>query len=158
MDVAAAAGDAGAYLTARKEFDEAQAKVKLPSVGKPLSRTVVKHELIPEEKPSPLGVRHYRELDDGTKEWFRGNKYHRPEEEGPARIWANGNQEYFRNGKWHRQGGPALIDADGTQTWMRTNSVHRTDGPAVINADGTEEWWFNNKQETEEYVRKITSH
>lgn len=48
---------------------------------------------------------------------------------------------YDRLGKIHRAGGPAIIYLDGTQQWWRHGRLHRDDGPAIIHPDGSREWW-----------------
>jgi len=81
---------------------------------------------------------------NGTQEWYLNGKWHR--DDGPAVIWAGGTQEWYKNGKNHREDGPAVIWADGTQHWYKNDNWHREDGPAIIWADGTQEWWINGKQ------------
>ena len=43
-------------------------------------------------------------------------------------------------GQLHRDNGPAAIYPDGTQCWYRNGQRHRDDGPAIIHPDGTEIW------------------
>lgn len=45
----------------------------------------------------------------------------------------------------HREDGPAIIYPDGTQEWYRNGVLHRGDGPAVVHPDGKEEWYRNGK-------------
>ena len=63
-------------------------------------------------------------LDAGGK--FENSRYvvrnsnglpHR--EDGPARIYPDGSQEWYRNGQLHRDDGPAVICTDGTLYWYR---------------------------------------
>ena len=51
----------------------------------------------------------------GTKRWYNDKgKLHR--ENGlPAIEWANGDKEWFLNGKLHRENGPAVESANGTK-------------------------------------------
>jgi hypothetical protein len=79
--------------------------------------------------------------------WYLDDKPHR--EDGPARIWANGDQEWRLNDKLHREDGPAVIYADGYRAWHLNGKRHRTDGPARIWADGPRAWYLNGKQYTE---------
>ena len=60
--------------------------------------------------------------------------------------------QQWRNarGKLHRTDGPAIIYADGDQEWWVNGKPHRTDGPAVIYANGTKLWYINGNNITEE--------
>jgi hypothetical protein len=57
--------------------------------------------------------------------------------------YKNGEQEWWKNGKLHREDGPARIYQDGSQEWYLRGKRHRLNGPAVICEDGTEEWWVD---------------
>ena len=60
----------------------------------------------------------YRVYEDGTVEYRNANrKLHR--EDGPAVIYANGDQFYYQNGKLHREDGPAVIFANGDQYYCQ---------------------------------------
>jgi hypothetical protein len=50
-----------------------------------------------------------------------------------------------RNGLRHRDDGPAVIYPNGTQCWYRDGNLHRDDGPAVIYPHGTQYWYLNGK-------------
>ena len=76
---------------------------------------------------------------DGGQEWYHNGRRHR--DDGPAIIGADGGQEWYHNGRSHRTDGPALVGADGHQEWYRDDRWHREDGPAVVWADGRQEWW-----------------
>lgn len=65
---------------------------------------------------------------------------------GPAVVWNNGTQSWYRNGQLHRDGGPAISYANGKQVWYRNGQLHREDGPAVIKANGLEEWYRNGER------------
>lgn len=80
-------------------------------------------------------------FSDGTQEWYLNGKLHR--EDGPACIWPDGYQEWWLNGQLHREDGPARIGTDGTQVWYRNGQRHREDGPAYIQPDEYQEWWRN---------------
>ena len=54
-----------------------------------------------------------------------------------------GQQEWWVNGKLHREDGPAYISVYDTQVWYLNGKFHREDGPAVIREDGTQVWWVN---------------
>jgi hypothetical protein len=45
----------------------------------------------------------------------------------------------------HREDGPAVIFSDGKQFWYRDGMYHRDDGPAIIYPDGTQKWYLNGK-------------
>ena len=69
-------------------------------------------------------------------------QYHR--DFGPAIVRADGTQEWWRNGKRHREDGPAYVSG-GIQSWWRNDKRHREDGPALVWPDGTGEWWIDGK-------------
>lgn len=46
---------------------------------------------------------------------YRNADGDRHREDGPAAIYANGNQYWYKNGECHREDGPAIVYADGTQ-------------------------------------------
>ena len=50
----------------------------------------------------------------------------------------------------HREDGPAIEYADGDKEWWINGKLHREDGPAIEDADGYKAWWINGKQLTEE--------
>ena len=62
---------------------------------------------------------------------------------------ANGNKEWYLNGKRHRVDGPAIEGANGYKAWWLNGELHRIDGPAVEGADGYKAWWLNGKEYTE---------
>ncbi len=76
---------------------------------------------------------------NGGQEWFQHGKLHR--DDGPARIWPDGKQEWYRYGERHRDNGPAEIWPDGSLVWYVDGKLHRDDGPAVIEADGSQIWY-----------------
>lgn len=71
---------------------------------------------------------------------------------GPACVlrWADGStrEEYYRDGKLHRELGPATIERNThgtTEAYYRADKLHREDGPALVwrHTDGsTEEYYF----------------
>lgn len=63
-------------------------------------------------------------------------------------ISPNGTQEWWLNGKLHREDSPAIIYPDGTEEWRLNGKYHREDGPAFVDADGSKEWWLENKAYT----------
>ena len=40
-------------------------------------------------------------------------------------------------------------DADGNKEWYLNGKRHRVDGPAIEGANGNKEWWLNDKEYTE---------
>jgi len=81
---------------------------------------------------------------DGDQEWWINGKRHR--EDGPAIIYAIGDQRWYINGRLHRENEPAIIYANGTQSWYLNGKRHREDGPAIICTDGDKEWYINGKR------------
>ena len=75
-------------------------------------------------------------------EWYIDGRRHRVG--GPAIVYSNGSEEWFKNGKPHRDDGPAVIlSSSGLKEWYINGLLHREDGPAVIYGDGSIEWFFN---------------
>lgn len=57
------------------------------------------------------------------------DSFHR--DDGPAIIYANGDQYWYQYGLLHREGGPAVEYPDGNKEWYFDNELHRDDGPAI---------------------------
>ena len=74
-------------------------------------------------------------------------KWHRVH--GPAVIYSDGTEEWYRHGQRHREGGPACISACGDESWYRHGLRHREDGPAIMWA-GVRQWHLNGRELTEE--------
>jgi len=66
-------------------------------------------------------------------------------DDGPAIIWPDGRQHWYRDGLLHREDGPAIIYPEGGQHWYQNGNIHRDDGPAVIYADGRRFWYYYGK-------------
>ena len=83
---------------------------------------------------------------DGDKEWFVDGKHHR---DGglPAIEYADGGKSWWVNDKLHRDGGlPAVEYADGSKAWYVDGKRHRDNGlPAIEHADGSKQWWVNDQ-------------
>jgi len=77
----------------------------------------------------------------GTVHHLKDGKHHR--EDGPAMIFANGDEEWFINGLLHREGGPA-VNYKREQTYYKNGQMHREDGPAFFKKreDGLEEYMW----------------
>ncbi len=72
-------------------------------------------------------------------------------DDGPARIWPNGMQEWWQHGELHRgDDNPAMIESGGTRVWYQHGECHRDDGPAAIWSDGTQFWYWHGRMVTEE--------
>ena len=62
--------------------------------------------------------------------------------------WADGNREWYVDGRLHRDGGlPALERASGSKQWWVDGRLHRDGGlPAVEWASGYKEWYVDGKR------------
>lgn len=72
--------------------------------------------------------------EEFANEWWRNGKLHR--NDGPAIERSNGERQWWVNGKRHRVDGPAVIHPEGSKEWWVDGDLHRDDGPAVDIADG----------------------
>jgi hypothetical protein len=57
----------------------------------------------------------------------------------------------------HREDGPALEYADGDKEWWLNGRRHREDGAAIEYANGDKTWYLNNTMYTEEEFKKRTA-
>jgi hypothetical protein len=77
--------------------------------------------------------------------------------DGPAIEYADGDKEWYVDGKHHRLEGPAVEYADGDKAWYVDGKLHRLDGPAIEHANGDKAWWVEGKYMTEkafnEYIK-----
>jgi hypothetical protein len=71
-----------------------------------------------------------------------------PEEEGELRVDKHGTKRWFdKKGRLHRDDGPAIIYVDGENRWYKNNKLHRDDGPAVEwSLVGVEDWWKDGEE------------
>lgn len=53
----------------------------------------------------------------GDKFWYKNDLLHRECEDGPAAIYADGQNEWWFNGKRHREDGPAIEGTYGNKCW-----------------------------------------
>lgn len=82
---------------------------------------------------------------NGDRYWLSGGLIHRAN--GPAIVYANGQQEWFQNGMKHRDGDqPASIHPNGQMTWFQNGLEHRDGGPAYIHPNGVETWFQHGKK------------
>ena len=78
--------------------------------------------------------------DDGDKYWYdEEGGFHR--DNGPAKIYRDGAEEYFQHGSLHRLDGPAYIGSNGYKEYWVNGRLHREDAPAVIHEDGKEDYY-----------------
>lgn len=77
----------------------------------------------------------------GTKRWFNSNgQRHRLN--GPAEIFKDGCERWFKDGNLHREDGPAESTPNGDRIWFKNGQLHREDGPAVNRADGIKRYFL----------------
>ena len=55
----------------------------------------------------------------------------------------------------HREDGPAIEYADGDKEWFINGKLHREDGHAVEYANGYKAWWINDNELTEAEFNKL---
>lgn len=81
--------------------------------------------------------------------WRKNGRKHK--EDGPAVKYIGGEQEFWFNGKKHRDGDlPAVVVPYELYEWWFNGKLHRKDGPALIQMSAyasrcKEEWWYNGK-------------
>lgn len=79
---------------------------------------------------------------NGDQEWWYIGKRHR--DNGPAVVYANGDKEWWQNDRLHRENDlPAIEDVNGFRQWNIKGRRHRANGPAVIREDGKVEYWLD---------------
>ncbi len=54
------------------------------------------------------------------------------------------------DGVRHREGGPACVYVNGTEKWYREGKRHRDEGPAAIYPDGRRVWFIEGQKVREE--------
>ncbi len=86
-----------------------------------------------------------REINNFCDIEYLNDKSQLHREDGPAVIYTDGSQRWYKNGKIHREDGPAKIYSNGAQVWYKNGELHRKDGPAIFYDDGRKEWWENDK-------------
>jgi len=94
-------------------------------------------------------------VDYKPNQWKISNTYYNDKgnihrEDGPAEVWSDGTQAWYKDGKLHREDGPSIIKPDGTQYWYKDGYLHREDGPAEVWSDGTQAWYKNDKLHRED--------
>ncbi len=86
-----------------------------------------------------------KEIDQFGDVRYHNEQDYLHRDDGPAVECANGDKEWYQNGKLHRLDGPAVERANGDKYWYQNGKFHREDGPAVEYANGDKFWWYNNK-------------
>lgn len=86
----------------------------------------------------------------GTKQWYKNGKFHRDGDK-PAMEHANGVLYYAKDGELHRDGNkPAIVVPGKREEYYIKGLLHRTNGPAIeyIKPDGSRDGteWFNKGQ------------
>jgi len=88
--------------------------------------------------------------EDGDKRYYKDKAMTiRHRLDGPAIEYADGDKEWYINGKCHREDGPAIEFASGDKSWYLNDILHREDGPAIEYASGYKYWYINGKSLTE---------
>lgn len=78
----------------------------------------------------------------GNNEWYLNGKLHR--DDGPAIYSTHGVKKWYKHGLIHREGGPAIEYVD-VKYYLQNDKYHRIDGPAVVYYDGRKEWFLQDK-------------
>ena len=95
-------------------------------------------------------------LSDGTI-CYRNAQGQTHRTNGPAIVYATGEQHWYQNGELHRIDGPAIVYPGGNKCWYRNGLLHRTDGPANI-FNGISHWYLNGMRlSEEEFNRRVAS-
>ncbi len=80
--------------------------------------------------------------------WYKEGLIHR-DNDLPAVIIRNGQKQmWYKNGVLHRVGKPAIISQAFSydlayEEWWNEGKKHREDGPAVTFSNGNKEYWLN---------------
>ena len=61
---------------------------------------------------------------DGLVQWLN-DKGHVHREDGPAEVWNDGEQYWYRHGRSHFAHGPADLWADGRMAWFEDSKLLR---------------------------------
>lgn len=80
------------------------------------------------------------------QEWYKNGKIHRDDDQ-PAIIHESGTKEWYKYGERHRDNDqPAIITANGSKEWYKEGKHHREgDQPAIITSSGSKYWYHNGK-------------
>jgi hypothetical protein len=93
------------------------------------------------------------EWANGDRDWFINGKYHRVD--GPALEMVGVGGEWYIDDRLHRIGGPAVDIPNRLLSWYVDGKLHRLDGPATWWYDGERTWNIDGAEYTEEEFNKI---
>ena len=68
-------------------------------------------------------MRYTVEVTKDSTSWYKEGTFSRHMEDGPAIEYANGDKEWYKEGKRHREDGPACEFANGTKRWYLENEL-----------------------------------
>jgi hypothetical protein len=78
------------------------------------------------------------------------------EEEGVLEVSSIGTKRWFdKKGRLHRLDGPAFIYSDGYEEWYRHGKLHRDDGPAIIWPSENQFVWYKDGEPYEPSAHEI---
>lgn len=60
----------------------------------------------------------------------------------PAIERSNGDKEWYKDGRLHREDGPAKECSNGYKEWRISGRKHRENGPAIEHINGDKEYWY----------------
>jgi len=91
---------------------------------------------------------------DGSQFWFKNvelNSYLHRDFNKPAVIRSDGSQEWWFNGKLHRddQDQPAIIKIDELQEWWLNGELHRDHNKPAVIRSGFCLWYINGVKQNE---------
>ena len=58
----------------------------------------------------------------------------------------DGREEWYKNGKLHREGGPAAEYPREHKIWYKNGKKYREDGPACIYSSSAKLWFLNDRR------------
>lgn len=101
------------------------------------AKLVAESPIVPEKKVSlPLSTTNW-----DNNQWKDQQRF----AEGSYIRHILGDQEYYSQGRYHREDGPAIIRRNGDKFWYRHGKLHCLDGPAIELVSGHKEWWVDGK-------------
>ena len=59
----------------------------------------------------------------GNKRWYKGNRFKRHREDGPAIEFSDGDKSYYQNDLLHREDGPAIDWEDRKEWWYHGERI-----------------------------------
>jgi hypothetical protein len=100
---------------------------------------------------SSYGTFHSMKLSDNTY------TIHNPDNDTPAIVWHNKQQENYNMGQLHSYDNkPAIVKANGDLYWFKDGLLHRDDNkPSIQLIDGYNAWFKDGKMYHENKKRYI---